>query len=571
MSYPTRQYRDLPVEKTDYADFLDDDLITGQQNAGGSLSYFKAKLSNLATYFGKKESSRQRVVRLEDWSGLDLTGTNDCASILAAAHAQATTDGCPVIVPSVPRTSTAGILIGSTVDLTASMVGAGASVSYLRPRTRFIPGMTDGSACLRAVSMEGMALRDFMIQYLPGGSPNPNPSGGNVRSAIGLQLGRACAIATAATQANPCVITTRHPHQLQTGDSVRFAAVRGMTELNYASNGNISYTVTRINATSFSIGVNSTGYTAYVRSGLIYPSDLAASTAFVRGEVSNIFAYGMAVGISVTGWLNKMSNLRSNFCTLGFDGSYLNSAFLDALILEGNWQSYQLLGCNVLTIGVLEEESVDAADVLGLPSTIDYSNWIEIDNYSGEGTRSGAPSSNWLRIGYEVTADDVHIRNGFCTEPSGGTKAVQIYASNRWSLPHSISYSKDAAAEAGTSYTPTWTGSGGNPTLGNGTISGYYTRAGGLMTVSIDLTIGGSTTLGTGNWSFSLPLAAERKTQGTIRAFDTSTGTHYIGTVDVAAGATTATAYFDTGQLSATAPVSWASGDEVHLTISYPL
>ena len=55
-------------------------------------------------------------------------------------------------------------------------------------------------------------------------------------------------------------------------------------------------------------------------------------------------------------------------------------------------------------------------------------------------------------------------------------------------------------------YTPSWTASGTAPSIGNGSITGYYTRSGALVTAYITLSYGTTTTGGTGSWRFSLPL-----------------------------------------------------------------
>lgn len=67
---------------------------------------------------------------------------------------------------------------------------------------------------------------------------------------------------TGATQANPCVITTSGSHGFTNGETVTIFGVVGMTQLN----GN-SYTVTVLSSSTFSIGVNSTGYGAYSSGG----------------------------------------------------------------------------------------------------------------------------------------------------------------------------------------------------------------------------------------------------------------------------------------------------------------
>ena len=55
-------------------------------------------------------------------------------------------------------------------------------------------------------------------------------------------------------------------------------------------------------------------------------------------------------------------------------------------------------------------------------------------------------------------------------------------------------------------YTPTWSSSGTLPVLGNGSITAKYHQAGNLVAVAINLTMGSSTTYGTGYWRFSLPV-----------------------------------------------------------------
>lgn len=67
---------------------------------------------------------------------------------------------------------------------------------------------------------------------------------------------------TAATQANPCVVTTA-THGYSTGDQIIIEGVVGMTELNGKK-----YTITVTGATTFELdGVDSTGFTAYSSGG----------------------------------------------------------------------------------------------------------------------------------------------------------------------------------------------------------------------------------------------------------------------------------------------------------------
>lgn len=69
---------------------------------------------------------------------------------------------------------------------------------------------------------------------------------------------------TGASQANPCVITVASTAALTTGDWIMITAVVGMTQLN-----DKLYKITVVDGTTFSIGVDSTGHTAWDSAGTV--------------------------------------------------------------------------------------------------------------------------------------------------------------------------------------------------------------------------------------------------------------------------------------------------------------
>ena len=93
---------------------------------------------------------------------------------------------------------------------------------------------------------------------------------------------------------------------------------------------------------------------------------------------------------------------------------------------------------------------------------------------------------------------------------SGGTSGHSLDASNSLAVGTTITDSstgsniEDLRASVWTAYTPTWTASV-DPTLGNGTLVGRYSRRGNLVVAALRLTWGSTTDAGTGAWYFSLP------------------------------------------------------------------
>mgnify|MGYP000347807530 FL=1 len=74
----------------------------------------------------------------------------------------------------------------------------------------------------------------------------------------------AAATMNACTQASPGAITCTAAHGLLNGDTVRITGVVGMVELN-----NMVFQITKTSATAFTIGVDTSAYTAYGSAGTV--------------------------------------------------------------------------------------------------------------------------------------------------------------------------------------------------------------------------------------------------------------------------------------------------------------
>lgn len=72
---------------------------------------------------------------------------------------------------------------------------------------------------------------------------------------------------TAATNANPGLVTTLLNHGYANGQVVTFSGVNGMTQLNTGS-----YTITVVTEKSFTIGVNTTSFGTYTSGGVVAPN-----------------------------------------------------------------------------------------------------------------------------------------------------------------------------------------------------------------------------------------------------------------------------------------------------------
>ena len=141
-----------------------------------------------------------------------------------------------------------------------------------------------------------------------------------------------------------------------------------------------------------------------------------------------------------------------------------------------------------------------------------------------------------------------------------------------------------ALADGWVAYTPTWTASGTAPALGNGTIvGGSITTGPKTLDFFILLTMGSTTTYGTGTYRFTLPAsAASRGTGSTINMSglltDTSAGAagkwgvqacQFVTTSTIELLAPTATADSKLAIVGQLVPFTWANTDIISIAGRY--
>jgi hypothetical protein len=199
---------------------------------------------------------------------------------------------------------------------------------------------------------------------------------------------------------------------------------------------------------------------------------------------------------------------------------------------------------------------------------------------TGVATFLGTPSS--ANLAAAVTDETGSGALVFATSPSlttpnlGTPSAINL--ANGTNLPASglasTTGSGAVALETYATYTPTWSASGTAPSLGNGTLSGTYTKTGKLVVATIAFTVGSTTTFGSGVWRFSLPFNASTDAllNGAGAVFMLHTGSSFYTGVAKANGTANGIEVIVNGsgnQVGPTSPFTWASTDQLSVTVTY--
>ena len=130
-------------------------------------------------------------------------------------------------------------------------------------------------------------------------------------------------------------------------------------------------------------------------------------------------------------------------------------------------------------------------------------------------------------------------------------------------------------------FTPTWTASTTNPSIGNGTLVGRYRQNTNAVMGRVVMVAGSTTTFGSGFWRFLAPVeplvANESIHYGVgvwygensaVQGYNGTTRVRWISSVaNLEPGYTTSNGAFSL--LTATAPFSWGVGDWVALNFFY--
>lgn len=121
-----------------------------------------------------------------------------------------------------------------------------------------------------------------------------------------------------------------------------------------------------------------------------------------------------------------------------------------------------------------------------------------------------------------------------------------------------------------TTWTPTWT----NLTVGNGTVTARWTRAGRTIFVDVRL-VWGSTTSASGSIQVDLPVNATTNPRhiGVAHYFDNGTR-HFVGAALLGRQAADNAEFIHTesgnaGTVNATNPFTWTTGDELSFSATY--
>jgi hypothetical protein len=149
---------------------------------------------------------------------------------------------------------------------------------------------------------------------------------------------------------------------------------------------------------------------------------------------------------------------------------------------------------------------------------------------------------------------DLGNHSGVSPNPHGLDNTVWTAAGSDWS-----------------SYTPGWTGTVSNPSVGNGALYGFWTKLGKTVNFNMALALGSTSTLGSGFWQFTLPTTAASSLQSGTALAQPSGGNTLAQWVISSTNLSQVFVYLTSSSsaISSSTPGGWVSGSTLILTGMY--
>jgi hypothetical protein len=326
-------------------------------------------------------------------------------------------------------------------------------------------------------------------------------------------------------------------------------------------------------ALSGDVTVDSSGVTA-IGAGVIVNADINGSAGIARSKIANGTAYGVVTN-DLNGAMTSVAPGAANN-VLKSDGTQWTSGSVSipSLSVASKSANYTLTSSD----DVILADASGGAFTLTLP----------------------AAASNTGKVFYIIRTDNTPANaltldgNGAETIQGATTRALYtqyesvkiISDGSNWAvLEHKTNTTT-------VSWTPSWTASTANPTVGNATIESYWSRRGDKIYGSIRLLFGSTSAAGTGVWRFSLPTgitvdtakiglssSATINVVGTGALLDSGAFSAPVNATYNSSASVLQASYWDDGaghvdyanDVGAAAPMAWATNDEIKFDFELPV
>lgn len=210
-------------------------------------------------------------------------------------------------------------------------------------------------------------------------------------------------------------------------------------------------------------------------------------------------------------------------------------------------------------------------------------NLVNVECYDNQGTPT---QRNPITFDGAFTFDNINIIGGRLTSYGGADSITKLNSAALTNVrligvDDVLNAPSDTyclfGVEAISTAAGTWGADSVNPSIGNGTIAFSSKRDGDFIQFSVVLTMGGSTSFGTGSYFFQAPSPfnsnAVADTFGSAYFLDSGVN-NYIGTSFIQAGTNKVYLLIENGggvPVGPTTPFTFASGDQIRFTIRFPI
>lgn len=346
-------------------------------------------------------------------------------------------------------------------------------------------------------------------------------------------------------------------------------------------------------ATSVRIEIQNPGDTSFHKRAFIEANVGVDSGQLINVRIAHVWRSTSAIGriqLRPDGYATDTFTSTTRLTIIGYKkesiGAGVGMAADGSVPMTGNLD----MGGNALTNGTVPSSLIQTSEftstATGTQNDFAFSNadLIRMNNASDvtiTGLAAGKP-------GQRVTIVSIGAGNVYLAHQNAGSTAANRLINNVTSADTPLAAGKGTATfvyddttdrwrlvaheqGAAIAYTCAWTAVSVNPAIGNGSLAANYTIIGDRCFLEILITMGSTTTYGTGAWRLSLPVPATASVAVgmTGRFRDASVPAFFMIMATLQTTTTFSMATESSTVTDASSPFAWAVNDTIHISGEY--
>ncbi len=207
-------------------------------------------------------------------------------------------------------------------------------------------------------------------------------------------------------------------------------------------------------------------------------------------------------------WADTASFVTASNIWGPFGDSSIESASYASSSTSASYASFSTLASTASYVNTLNQNLIISGNIIPAGPYTDNTSSYDLGSATAA-WRDIYVSNGSIKIISGSSSASIQLSNGAITfTGASGSLTGSLFGTSSWATNATTASYVTPYEGAWISYTPSWTAASVNPSIGDGTLEGWYKVVGKTCFVRGNIVIGSTTTFGSGEWYISMPFTA---------------------------------------------------------------